>query len=48
MPLVASLYLSAADYRELVEVLATSSYAHISEAAVKCPTVADARFNVQA
>lgn len=43
VPLVASLYLSAADYCELVGVMATSSYAHITEAVVKCPTVAEAR-----
>ncbi len=43
VPLIASLYVSADDYRELIGLMGASSYAHISEAAEKCPTVADAR-----
>ena len=43
VPLVASLYLSASDYGELIGLMARSSYAHISDAAVKCPTITEAR-----
>ena len=42
LPLVASLYLGATDYAELVGLMATSSYAHISDAAKKCPTITEA------
>ena len=36
LPLVASLYLGATDYAELVGLMATSSYADISDAAMEC------------
>ena len=47
VPLVASLYLNASDYAELTGLMATSSYAHISQAAEKCPTITDARAAVE-
>jgi len=43
IPLVAAVYLSDAEYREVVRRMEQSSYAHIREAAIECPSLAEAK-----
>jgi len=47
VPLVARLYLSTIQYRELIDRMSTSRYAHICKAAEKHPTPADAKATIE-
>ncbi len=47
VPLVAALYLSPGEYAELIGMMASSSYAHIADAARSFPTIAEASAAVE-